>query len=129
MYVLIADGLYHTADSAMGIVNPLKGEHVLVSPHRTKRPWKVSYQRFHRSREFHQLFVCCYASMTKADNVQGQTDPPVLKELPKHDPECYLCPGNTRTGGFVNPAYEQTYVRSFDVSCDDGVSSYGEMDR
>ncbi len=33
-------------------------------------------------------------------------DPPA----PAHDPECYLCPGNTRVGGEVNPDYEGVYV-------------------
>lgn len=60
--------------------NPLTGKHVLVSPHRTKRPWK------------------------------GQTEEPVLALLPQHDAECYLCPGNSRSGGTVNPKYEDTFV-------------------
>ncbi|ORY24951.1 putative GAL7-UDP-glucose--hexose-1-phosphate uridylyltransferase [Naematelia encephala] len=60
--------------------NPLIGKHVLVSPHRTKRPWK------------------------------GQTEAPVLAQLPKYDAECYLCPGNTRSGGIQNPKYQDTYV-------------------
>ena len=60
--------------------NPLLDEYVLVSPQRTKRPW------------------------------QGRQEslPPV--ELPKHDPTCYLCPGNTRSNGVTNPDYKQTYV-------------------
>jgi len=60
--------------------NPLTGEWVLVSPHRAKRPW------------------------------QGQVEklPPVTR--PAYDPTCYLCPGNTRANGEVNPAYLTTYV-------------------
>lgn len=58
--------------------NPLTGEHVLVSPHRTKRPW------------------------------QGQTEPPQPSTLPQYDPECYLCPGNKRAGGHINEKYEHT---------------------
>ena len=61
-------------------VNPLTGEHVLVSPHRTKRPW------------------------------QGQTEPPQQANLPQYDPQCYLCPGNTRAGGQQNDKYEHTMV-------------------
>ncbi|KAI1790716.1 galactose-1-phosphate uridylyltransferase [Ganoderma leucocontextum] len=61
-------------------VNPLTGEHVLVSPHRTKRPWL------------------------------GQTEPPQQSDLPKYDPKCYLCPGNTRAGGQLNSKYEHTTV-------------------
>lgn len=60
--------------------NPLTGEWVLVSPHRTKRPW------------------------------QGQVEKPALEERPAYDPHCYLCPGNDRAGGNRNPVYETTYV-------------------
>ncbi|MDF2529487.1 MAG: galT [Gammaproteobacteria bacterium] len=60
--------------------NPLKGEWVLVSPHRAMRPW------------------------------QGQQEAaPVIEKLP-HDPNCYLCPGNIRISGKKNPAYQETYV-------------------
>ncbi|KAM5535595.1 hypothetical protein V8D89_010762 [Ganoderma adspersum] len=61
-------------------VNPLTGEHVLVSPHRTKRPWL------------------------------GQTEPPQQANLPQYDPKCYLCPGNTRAGGQPNSKYEHTMI-------------------
>ncbi len=60
--------------------NPLAGEWILVSPHRTKRPW------------------------------QGQVEKPVLDGLPAHDPACYLCPGNERAGGVKNPDYDGVFV-------------------
>ena len=60
--------------------NPLTGEYVLVSPHRTKRPW------------------------------QGQQETPAQDERPAYDPTCYLCPGNSRSGGQSNPPYEETFV-------------------
>lgn len=60
--------------------NPLSGEWVLVSPHRTKRPW------------------------------QGQTEEIVPDDKPVYDAECYLCPGNSRAGGHQNPDYESTFV-------------------
>jgi len=60
--------------------NPLIDEWVLVSPHRTKRPW------------------------------QGQVEPPPPEALPAYDPTCYLCPGNERAGGFRNPDYAGTFV-------------------
>ncbi len=60
--------------------NPLSGEWVKVSPHRTKRPW------------------------------DGQVEDPVPDNLPFHDPDCYLCPGNKRAGGIENPAYTNTFV-------------------
>ncbi len=66
--------------------NPLKGEWLLVSPHRAKRPW------------------------------QGQEDAPDLAQRPAHDPACYLCPGNARVTGEVNPAYAGTYVFANDFA-------------
>ena len=59
--------------------NILTGEWVLVSPHRTKRPW------------------------------QGKKDKPQEVELLDYDPNCYLCPGNERAGGTKNPDYTGTY--------------------
>jgi UDPglucose--hexose-1-phosphate uridylyltransferase len=60
--------------------NPLSDEWVLVSPHRTKRPW------------------------------QGQVEPPPADTRPTHDPQCYLCPRNERVGGLKNPDYLGTFV-------------------
>jgi UDPglucose--hexose-1-phosphate uridylyltransferase len=60
--------------------NLLTGEWVLVSPHRARRPW------------------------------QGQVEktPPINRLA--YDPTCYLCPGNSRSGGIKNPLYENTFV-------------------
>lgn len=66
--------------------NPLKGEYVLVSPHRTKRPWQGS---------------------------QEKTPP---EDRLMHDPKCYLCPGNERANGEINPAYESTFVFTNDFA-------------
>ena len=60
--------------------NALTGEWVLVSPHRTARPW------------------------------QGQLEPRAAPAQPEFDPECYLCPGNARAGGARNPHYAHTFV-------------------
>ncbi len=60
--------------------NPLLDEWVLVSPHRLQRPW------------------------------QGQVEPTPPSRLPPYDPACYLCPGNERTNGDCNPAYEATFA-------------------
>ena len=59
--------------------NILTGEWVLVSPHRTKRPW------------------------------QGKKDKPQEIVQATYDPSCYLCPGNERAGGAKNPDYTGTY--------------------
>jgi UDPglucose--hexose-1-phosphate uridylyltransferase len=59
--------------------NALTGEWVLVSPHRTKRPWQGK-QEVHARR--------------------GES----------YDPGCYLCPGNPRASGDVNPAYQDTFA-------------------
>ncbi|CAO1603574.1 galactose-1-phosphate uridyl transferase [Xanthoria calcicola] len=66
--------------------NPLRGSWILVSPHRTKRPW------------------------------QGQEEAAAATTLPVHDPSCYLCPGNKRAAGNVNPQYENTLVFVNDYS-------------
>ncbi len=66
--------------------NQLTGEWVLVSPHRTKRPW------------------------------QGQVEKPPLEERPSYDPTCYLCPGNKRAGDNRNPQYESTFVFTNDFA-------------
>jgi UDPglucose--hexose-1-phosphate uridylyltransferase len=60
--------------------NLLTGEWVLVSPHRTRRPW------------------------------QGQVERLPADERPAYDPTCYLCPGNPRAGGKQNPEYSGVYV-------------------
>lgn len=60
--------------------NILTGEWVLVSPHRTKRPW------------------------------QGKTESSDKKKRVDYDPDCYLCPTNTRAGGAVNDDYKNTFV-------------------
>lgn len=59
--------------------NILTGEWVLVSPHRTKRPW------------------------------QGKQEKEALEKRPEYDENCYLCPGNTRANGVTNPQYESVY--------------------
>ncbi len=61
-------------------LNPLTGEFVLVSPHRTQRPW------------------------------QGKVEARSQDQRPSHDPTCYLCPGNTRAGGHLNPVYASTFA-------------------
>ncbi|KUJ10519.1 galactose-1-phosphate uridylyltransferase [Mollisia scopiformis] len=66
--------------------NPLRGSWLLVSPHRTKRPW------------------------------QGQQESPSKITLPEYDPACYLCPGNKRAQGDTNPKYVEPFVFVNDYS-------------
>lgn len=47
---------------------------------------------------------------------RGQQESPSKTTLPTHDPECYLCPGNKRAQGDVNPNYESTFVFVNDYS-------------
>eukprot|EP00795_Rhopilema_esculentum_P006282 gene6282-11703_t len=60
--------------------NPLRGDWVLVSPHRTKRPW------------------------------QGKTEKTPETETLKYDPKNPLGPGNTRSNGIVNPNYKGVFL-------------------
>jgi UDPglucose--hexose-1-phosphate uridylyltransferase len=79
--------------------NPLTGEWVLVSPHRTKRPWQGQVERL----------------------------PPEIR--PQFDPTCYLCPGNGRAGGAQNPHYEHTFVFDNDFAALMPGPVVGSMDR
>ena len=56
--------------------NPLRQSWVLVSPHRTQRPW------------------------------QGEVGQKAAPSGVAYDPKCYLCPGNQRAGGAANPVYD-----------------------
>jgi UDPglucose--hexose-1-phosphate uridylyltransferase len=60
--------------------NLLTGQWILVSPHRTQRPW------------------------------QGQVDDPEGAAGPDYDPACYLCPGNVRATGARNPQYAGSFA-------------------
>jgi UDPglucose--hexose-1-phosphate uridylyltransferase len=60
--------------------NPLTREWILVSPHRTERPWL------------------------------GQVEKSVADTPPTYDPTCYMCPGNVRAAGARNPDYQATFV-------------------
>jgi UDPglucose--hexose-1-phosphate uridylyltransferase len=66
--------------------NPLTGQFVLVSPHRSQRPW------------------------------QGQTENAPRERRAEYDPGCYLCPGNRRARSDVNPSYQGTFVFDNDFS-------------
>ncbi len=67
-------------------LNLLTGDYVIVSPHRMKRPW------------------------------QGRVEAVADDVRPQHDPNCYLCPGNARSGGAVNPDYDGTFVFTNDFA-------------
>jgi UDPglucose--hexose-1-phosphate uridylyltransferase len=78
--------------------NPLTQEWVLVSPHRTQRPW------------------------------QGSVEATPAVERPRYDPSCYLCPGNQRAGGVRNPQYDSTFVFENDFAALKKDSSLGRLD-
>jgi UDPglucose--hexose-1-phosphate uridylyltransferase len=66
--------------------NALTGDWILVSPHRTQRPWL------------------------------GRVESVARDSRPAHDPKCYLYPGNERAGGAKNPEYNATYVFTNDFA-------------
>jgi len=79
--------------------NPLLREWVLVSPHRTQRPWL------------------------------GKVEKVAPSQAMEYDPECYLCPGNVRAEGVRNPAYSETFVFENDYPAMLPNVSYSEMDQ
>ena len=74
------------ADEPHRRYNPLADEWVLVSAGRTKRPWL------------------------------GAEEPEPEAAEPAYDPDCYLCPGNVRANGDVNPEYSETFVFTNDYA-------------
>ncbi len=88
--------------------NPLRGSWVFVSPHRNKRPWQWVANVHPRRNTFIQL-------TSKLPN-RGQQEAAAEKSLPEYEASCYLCPGNKRAQGDVNPAYESTYAFVNDYS-------------
>lgn len=60
--------------------HPLLREWVIYSAHRQNRPWA------------------------------GEQIETELQIRPEHDPDCYLCAGNERISGAINPAYTGVYV-------------------
>jgi UDPglucose--hexose-1-phosphate uridylyltransferase len=80
-------------------LNPLTREWVLVSPHRMERPW------------------------------QGQTERTASPAGVQYDPTCYLCPGNQRANGDVNPAYPHTFVFDNDYAALRADAGSAKVDR
>ncbi len=72
--------MFSLSETSHRRLNPLTGEWVLVSPHRSERPWL------------------------------GQVEAPSSESQPAYDPSCYLCPGNERARGVHNPRYDSTFV-------------------
>jgi len=60
--------------------HPLQREWVIFSAHRQNRPWT------------------------------GEKIRHTKNESAEHDPTCYLCPGNRRVGGAINPDYHGVFV-------------------
>jgi UDPglucose--hexose-1-phosphate uridylyltransferase len=79
-------------DSSHRRFNILTGEWILVSPHRTKRPW------------------------------QGKTEKHNEEKNPEYVSDCYLCPLNKRSSGEVNPDYKEpfSFVNDFPALLPDG---------
>lgn len=80
-------------------LNALTSEWVLVSPHRTNRPW------------------------------QGQVEETPPEKKPAYDSGCYMCPGNERAGGERNPQYTGTFVFDNDFAALLTDTPQGELKR
>jgi UDPglucose--hexose-1-phosphate uridylyltransferase len=78
-------------------LNILTGDWILVSPHRMKRPW------------------------------QGKVEELPKDDRPAYDPACYLCPGNKRSDGSINPSYTDSFVFTNDFSALLHETPYGEI--
>ncbi|TWI80610.1 UDPglucose--hexose-1-phosphate uridylyltransferase [Lacibacter cauensis] len=78
--------MFNSKEHSHTRLNILTGDWILVSPHRMKRPW------------------------------QGKVEALPADNRPSYDPTCYLCPGNKRSDGTVNPAYTDAYVFTNDFS-------------
>lgn len=80
------DSMHPELRSASGLNNwekrwhPLRQEWVIVSANTGARPWSGAV-------------------------VSG-----ALTDIPRHDPNCYLCPRNSRAAGGTNPDYEGTWA-------------------
>ncbi len=71
--------------------HPLREEWVIVAAHRQSRPWT-------------------------GQTVASRGDAAAIR-VPRHDPACHLCPGNTRVSGVPNPDYPDTFVFDNDHPC------------
>lgn len=78
--------MFNLTDHPHRRYNPLTGQYVLVSPHRSKRPW------------------------------QGQLEKVTPAAKAHHSSDCYLCAGNQRISGDINPAYTGTFVFTNDFA-------------
>lgn len=67
--------------------HPLREEWVIIAAHRQNRPWS------------------------------GEILTTKEKSVPEFAADCYLCPGNSRVSGKVNPDYEQIFVFDNDHPC------------
>ncbi len=79
--------------------NILTGEWILVSPHRTNRPW------------------------------QGEVSPVKNEKRNKYEADCYLCPGNKRANGDTNPSYGKTFVFDNDFPSLEGCMDPEEINK
>lgn len=67
--------------------HPLREEWVMVAAHRQNRPWS------------------------------GESVEHAAADLPRYVEDCYLCPGNLRIGGALNPDYDSIFVFDNDHPC------------
>lgn len=67
--------------------HPLREEWVIIAAHRQNRPWR------------------------------GETVDLQFENQPRYLADCYLCPGNARVSGSMNPSYDSVFVFDNDHPC------------
>lgn len=78
--------MFNITEHAHRRLNILTGEWILVSPHRSKRPWL------------------------------GKLESPKQIENTNYEEDCYLCPTNARADGTINPDYKGPFAFDNDFS-------------
>ena len=90
----------------------------MVSEGRLNRPWQGETTGAASTKT-----AAPASSTTKGASAQDRAS---VALSTRHDPGCYLCPGNTRASGVVNPTYQDHYVFDNDFPALSAISAAHE---